>query len=783
MAGRSLPHFSFISLSIIFTPLPDLATRSMPRTTHKPGLSGYFADSTLFLYFQSDPGATCLLTNSLFDKIIGPGMKDHSLDSCFMDPAGFRLLIKQCFEEGPAVHTATLLMKTATGGLIPVRWEFSLYETGEQNGGFVQGIGITEHAMATIPVINGTSATALASRYKAYEQSQEGLWRFESLVPVAANADPDSIIAHWRRNSYLAECNDKMARMYGYEKAGHLIGTKLEQLLDFSDKERISNLYRFIQNGFRPMLVETKEFDRYGHARYFLNSMEGIVENGMLSTVWGTQHDITDQRLAEEKLEKSELFYRNLIAESLDGILLTDEQGLISFVSPSVTNILGHQPEELKGRMVFDYVYPGDREEAVTAFMNEVNMRPAVKFINVRLVKKDGTYTWCMVRGHNMLHNPYVGKIIVYFTDDTKRKQMEDRLRESEERFRNMIHNLKMGIILLDQHGITLIHNQAALDMLGLSSGQLKDSEPIDPRWHAVREDGSDFPPADHPAPLAIRTGQPVRDVVMGIYRPAFNDPVWLLVNADPLFDETGKLVQVVCSMADITEQRKLSQQLIEQEIQKQKWITQATIDGQEKERLEIGKELHDNINQHLNTTRLYLEVAGEKATGQVQEMISLAHKNLATIVNEIRWLSQSLVPPTLGDIGLVESIQDLCDSLRRTHSFRIEFQHRRFSEAGLQENLKLMVFRIIQEQVSNIIRHARASTIRIQLQSDAENIVFSVEDDGQGFDSQRYKKGMGLNNISNRAALFGGTADIKSSPGKGCSVTVTIPLEGLAEQ
>jgi signal transduction histidine kinase len=173
--------------------------------------------------------------------------------------------------------------------------------------------------------------------------------------------------------------------------------------------------------------------------------------------------------------------------------------------------------------------------------------------------------------------------------------------------------------------------------------------------------------------------------------------------------------------------------------------------------------------------------VATEKSSGDVLEMISMAHKNLADIVNEIRRLSQSLVPPSLGDLGLIESIQDLCDALQRTHSYRIEFQHRHFSEEEMPGNMKLMIFRIIQEQVNNIIRHARAHTIRIKLQSDAESIIFSIADDGQGFDPQRNKKGMGFSNISNRAGLFGGRVDFNAAPGQGCTVTVTIPLTGQA--
>jgi PAS domain S-box-containing protein len=488
---------------------------------------------------------------------------------------------------------------------------------------------------------------------------------------------------------------------------------------------------------------------------------------------------IADSGLAftPEQLQKSEHFYRNLITGSLDGVLLTDTNGMISFTSPSVTRILGYEPLDLNGTNIFNYVFEEDLELAVSSFRNEVKTEPVVKFINIRLLNKNGDQIWCMVRGHNLLNDPVLQTMVIYFTDDTKRKLIEDRLRESESRFRNMIHNLTLGIVLLNDRSEVLVCNKSSLEMLGISEEELLGLKARDARWNVIHENGTPFREKDQPVSVAIRTMQPVRDVIMGVYRPATNDRVWLLVNAEPVFDANGKLFHVICSYADITEQRKLSQQLVEQEIQKQRLITQATIDGQEKERTEIGKELHDNINQHLTTTRLYLEVASELANGRVLELIRLAHKNLSDTVHEIRSLSQSLVPPTLGDLGLAESIQDLCDSLRRTHSFKVIFQHRYFSEDELPGNLKLMIFRIIQEQVSNIIRHAEAKTIIIKLQADAESVSFSIADDGKGFDPQDYKKGMGFSNMSNRASLFDGKAAIDAAPGKGCTVTVTIPL------
>ena len=405
------------------------------------------------------------------------------------------------------------------------------------------------------------------------------------------------------------------------------------------------------------------------------------------------------------------------------------------------------------------------------------SIQSVLNYLAVRLRHSLGLWVWCTVRGHNLLENPAVKAMVIYFADDSSRRETEEKLRQSEHHFRNLIFNLKQGVVLEDAEGKMILCNQAALDMLGLNEDQLTGHAPPDPGWELLQEDGSPIGMDMHPVKLAASRKVSVREVVIGVNRPRQKDLVWLLVNAEPVLDDHKNLLNVICSYTDITEQKRLSQELIDQEIQKQKQLTQATIDGQEKERQEIGKELHDNINQHLNTTRLYLEVAREKADGSVLEMINLAHQNLISIVDEIRHMSQSLVPPTLGDLGLVESIQDLCDALKRAYPYHIEFLNRHFNEESMPGNMKLMLFRIVQEQVNNIIRHAHAKTMQIRLQSDAEYVILTIADDGVGFDPRNYRKGLGFSNIRNRASLFNGKVEIGAAPEKGCTISVIIPL------
>ena len=481
--------------------------------------------------------------------------------------------------------------------------------------------------------------------------------------------------------------------------------------------------------------------------------------------------------MSEAQLLQNDLFYRNLIEDSPDGILLTTEKGMISFASASVKKILEYEPGDLVNKNAFEFFHPDDRDRGISFFLNEINYSPKSKWVSARIKKRSGEWLWCIVRFRKMLSDSCIGSILIYFCDDTLRKNAETALIESEQLFRNLIHGLSLGVILVNEKGEIIIGNQATAKMLELTEKQLIGINVLHSTRDIIHENGDEFIPADFPIATAIQTKKPARKIVMGMKRAITNDRIWLLVDAEPVLDARGNILHVISSFADITEQKNLSLQLMEQEIQKQKQLMQATIDGQEKERHEIGRELHDNISQHLTTTRLYLEVAKEKADGEMLKMISQAHKGLLDIVSEIRQLSQTLVPPSLSDIGLIESIQDLCDSLKNTHAFKIDLQCHPFDETLLPEKMKLMLYRIFQEQINNIIRHSGADAIHAMLQTAERQVILSVADNGKGFDPKTVKKGLGFDNMSNRANLFGGKVKIDSEPGKGCIVQVTIPL------
>lgn len=493
--------------------------------------------------------------------------------------------------------------------------------------------------------------------------------------------------------------------------------------------------------------------------------------------------DITEQketearlRETEKKLQQSEAFYRTLIADSVDGKLLTEADGTITFASPSMQRILGYDTESLVGRNAFAFVHPDDHSVALTAFLNELAQTPEVKSIEVRVLKEDGSWLWCSLRGHNLLSNPHIGRMVISLHDDTQRKQADDALRESEQRFRALIKDLKLGVLLESADGAVLMCNTAMADLMGGGEATLAGKDVQDLFKKAVYEDETPVAAEALPMRHAAGSGQPVKDVVIGIRENDRSAYTWLLVHSNPVLDESGAIRHVISSFTDITERKKLTRHLLEERLMRQRLLTQATIDGQERERKEIGKELHDNIGQQLATTKLYLDMVRRAEAPEATRLLDHVTGSIANVINEVRTLSHSLVPPTLGHLGLIDSIHDLVERVSRVQALAVSFTHEELDETLLPENAKLMLYRIIQEALSNCIKHAQATAVHILLERKAGGIALQVQDNGRGFVPGSTRTGLGLNNMRNRAEVFGGSVAIHSAPGAGCTVQVQIP-------
>jgi len=231
----------------------------------------------------------------------------------------------------------------------------------------------------------------------------------------------------------------------------------------------------------------------------------------------------------------------------------------------------------------------------------------------------------------------------------------------------------------------------------------------------------------------------------------------------------------------DVTEKLRAEAELVRHRIMQQQIIAETTILAQEKEREEIGKELHDNINQILASTKLYLELAKNGNKDLLPDAIAKSCDNVSLAIGEIRHLSKQLVRPAF-DTSLIDTLKDLSQELRVITPIDITIITSDFKEVQVEDAMKLMIYRIVQEQLNNILKHAAASEVRITLKTDDENIYLAIIDNGVGFDINKKSKGIGLRNIDNRVRFHKGIISIFSKPGKGCAIEISVPLKNEVE-
>jgi two-component system, NarL family, sensor histidine kinase UhpB len=342
-------------------------------------------------------------------------------------------------------------------------------------------------------------------------------------------------------------------------------------------------------------------------------------------------------------------------------------------------------------------------------------------------------------------------------------------LRESEERYRELFNNNPMPMWVFDAVSFRFLEaNSSAVQHYGYTQEEFLSKTLADLRVDGNLERLRAEVAVARDIPKGVKKG--IREHRKKNGDIIFVDIAWHNINYK---DQPAILVLA----NDVTERILLEEELNEQRLSRQKQITEAVIVAQEKERTEIGKELHDNVNQILGASNLYINTAMTDDDMR-QELLERSTELVSSAINEIRKISKSLITPGLREIGLIDSIEDIIEDLRRTKELLVvDLDLQNISEEQIEDRRKLTLFRIVQEQLNNIVKHARATRVWIRLSVEGDHIVLTVGDNGVGFDVSRHRKGVGITNIISRAELFNGKVEIQSMPGEGCVLSVSLPV------
>lgn len=241
------------------------------------------------------------------------------------------------------------------------------------------------------------------------------------------------------------------------------------------------------------------------------------------------------------------------------------------------------------------------------------------------------------------------------------------------------------------------------------------------------------------------------------------------------LLNHQGSVEHYFAMGTDITEKVLLKNKLIEKRLDRQKEITQAILTAQETERAEIGKEFHDNLNQILRAAKLYIEMA--KTDDSIRIMcLDKTSGYITTVIEKIRQISRVLASPNMHTIGLHESIYILIEDLITVYPIMIEFHQKNITERILTERAPLNIFRIVQEQLNNILKHSKATYALIGLFVHRKKLHLNIKDNGIGHDSFVPTKEGGIRNIESRVEYYNGATNVISSIGDGYEFTIAIP-------
>jgi two-component system, NarL family, sensor histidine kinase UhpB len=337
-----------------------------------------------------------------------------------------------------------------------------------------------------------------------------------------------------------------------------------------------------------------------------------------------------------------------------------------------------------------------------------------------------------------------------------ERKKIEERIRLSEEKYRLMFYKNPFPMWVNDEHSLQILEvNDAAIQTYGYS-----------------REEFLKLTLRDIFVGPEL-TVSPASPDCIGEKRCEHKKKNGDIIIVDFTYfginylNTTAMQAQVV----DITEKVLLEQEL---NLQKQKML-EAVLNAQETERQVIGRELHDNINQVLTAIKLNLDFALEKKVNN-EIFITNSLKHIKTVMQEVRKLSKELIiPGNIKELGIVNSIEDLLKEMLELKGIKWSFSAEGFGDKTIREDHKLNIYRIIQEQLTNIVKHAEASFIDIQMTISGEKIYLKIIDNGKGFDPGMKREGVGITNMISRAELFDGEVKIDSVPGEGCVLEVVL--------
>ena len=349
----------------------------------------------------------------------------------------------------------------------------------------------------------------------------------------------------------------------------------------------------------------------------------------------------------------------------------------------------------------------------------------------------------------------------------------------------NMIRELPLlpaAVCVCDQSGAIELYNRTAGELWGWEPPSHNGNRRFCGSFLLFHPDGTPMLHSDSPTAEVLRTGVPVRNRELVIGRPD-GSRVPVLANVVPLRESQGSMIGAVSCLQDITE-RKRAEEKLQESNDKLQLLSRRLVESQETERRHIARELHDEVGQTLTVAELNLQkLVQSSRAGPTKARLEDSLKAVERVLEQVRDLSLSLRPSMLDDLGLEPALRWYTNRQSALVGLQADFQADAL-EDRLDPVIETACFRVAQEALTNIVRHARASTATVELRKLDGHLHLFVRDDGVGFDVTALREqavlgaSLGLLSMEERATLADGGFECKSTPGQGTEIHAWFPLK-----
>ena len=572
------------------------------------------------------------------------------------------------------------------------------------------------------------------------------------------------------QNHVYEKTNALYDSLIGYKQViGKTVEECFPELKEQGFVKRLDSVYRTGQTHSAEEQKVRFEGPGEGGREVYLNFMYQPFRNhnGEVEGIFYFGVDVTEQVLARKKIEESERRYRQIVETAQEGIWLTDKYLRTLFANQKMIEILGYSLEEMAEKSMLEYVDASD-----TSSFQKILEAPTDSLFfsfEMRFVSKPGTYVWTALNITRILTETGENNgLLAMVTDITSRKKAEEELKKLSLIARSttnaiIITNRDRKIEWVND-AFTRMTEYSLEEVVGQTTSFLYGPESNPERQRLIAE----------------RMGRQEPFVCQVIKYKKSGRPFWVEIEGRPVFDERGELNYYFNTETDITDRQKAYDKLVNAESQVRNFARQLN-NMLEDERSKIAREIHDEFGQQLMGLKMSLSsLQGlDDLPRQARKIISGLLDGVESTFHSLRNFSNDLRPGILDTLGLIPSIEWLVRGFEKRSGIESSLQMQ-VNKHMFDKHFSINFFRICQEALTNILKHAEATVVCVEVAERGDQLFMKISDNGKGMVTEKLENpfSLGLLGMHERARLIGGDLDIYSQPGKGTTIEVTAKIQ-----